>query len=160
MKNTSCTKTVQQSETTQVQVIMYEHLNGHHRLFGGKLVEWIDVVAAVVAIRHAGCPVTTVCIDNLYFKAAAHVGDLVVLQGKITYVGTTSMEVRVDTFIENQDGSKYPINHAYLTLVAMGEDEQPTAVPRLSLGTPQEQAEWDAGLRRTQMRKQRRKDFY
>ena len=60
-------------------------------------MQWIDVVAAVVARRHSNRNVTTVSIDNLHFKAAAHVNDTIVLFGQITYVGRTSMEVRVQT---------------------------------------------------------------
>ena len=58
-------KHVYESKTTQIQILMPRHINGYNRLFGGKLVEWIDVVAAVTARRHSGCNVTTASIDNL-----------------------------------------------------------------------------------------------
>ena len=58
-------KKVSDSRTEQIQILMPAHINGYKRLFGGKLVEWIDVVAAVVARRHSGCNVTTASIDNL-----------------------------------------------------------------------------------------------
>ena len=64
-------KKVSDSKTEQIQILMPEHINGFNRLFGGKLMEWIDVVAAVVARRHSGCNVTTASVDNLQFKAAA-----------------------------------------------------------------------------------------
>ena len=78
-------KTVAQSRTEQIQILMPEHINGYSRLFGGKLMEWIDVVAGVVARRHSGREVTTAAIDNLQFKAAAHINSTVVLSGRITY---------------------------------------------------------------------------
>ncbi len=149
-------KTVAESRTEQVQIIMFEQINGFHRLFGGKLVEWIDVVAAVVARRHSNRNVTTVSIDNLHFKAAAHINSTVVLVGMITHVGRTSMEVRVDTFVEELDGSKKIVNRAYLTMVALDEEGRPTPVPRLILSTDEERAEWEAAERRTLLRKQRR----
>lgn len=62
-------KPVRASRTEQIQILMPEHINGYRRLFGGRLVEWIDVVAAVAARRHSGCNVTTVAIDNLQFRA-------------------------------------------------------------------------------------------
>ena len=93
-------KKVSDSRTEQIQILMPAHINGYKRLFGGKLVEWIDVVAAVVARRHSGCNVTTASIDNLIFAEAAYVNSTVVLIGQMTYVGRTSMEVRVDTFVE------------------------------------------------------------
>ena len=80
-------KTVSASRTEQIQILMTGDMNGFKRLFGGKLVEWIDVVAAVVARRHSERNVTTVAIDNLHFKAAAHANDTLVLLGQMTYAG-------------------------------------------------------------------------
>ena len=58
-------RTVAYSRTEQIQIVMPEFINGTGRLFGGKLVEWIDIVAAVVARRHSGMDVTTACIADL-----------------------------------------------------------------------------------------------
>lgn len=99
-------KRVSDSKTEHVQIIMPEQINGYDRLFGGKLVEWIDIVAAVVARRHSNRNVTTVSIDNLQFKEAAYVNNLIVLRGCVTYVGNTSMEIKVETFVENLLGEK------------------------------------------------------
>lgn len=153
-------KTVSNSRTEQVQIIMTEHINGYGRLFGGKLVEWIDVVAAVVARRHCNREVTTVSIDNLQFKAAAYANDTVILIGEITYVGNTSMEIRVDAFVEELDGTRSQINSAYLVMVALDENENPVSVPKLTLESPQHKAEWEAGARRHQLRKQRKVEKY
>lgn len=158
--NTLEPKRVSDSKTTQVQMILNQSLNGYNRLFGGKLMEWIDIVGGVVARRHSNCNVTTVFLDRMHFKAAAHVNDIIVLEGKITWVGKTSMEIRVDTFVEAINGIKYPINHAYLVMVALDEKEQPTQVPGLILETEQEKAEWEAGVKRKQLRDQRRTEFY
>lgn len=146
-------KTVSQSRTEQIQILMPEHINGYDRLFGGKLMEWIDVVAAVVARRHSNCNVTTASVDHLQFKAAAYVNSTVVLKGMITYVGRTSMEVRVDTYVEKLNGNQKMINRAYLVLVALNEDNQPTEVPRLILETKEERDEWEAAKRRNEYRK-------
>ena len=94
-------KRISESQTEQVQIVMPGDTNGYGRLFGGRLVEWIDIVAAVVARRHSGREVTTVSIDNLNFKAPAHSNETVVLIGRVTYAGRTSMEIRVDTYAEN-----------------------------------------------------------
>ena len=75
------------SRTEQVQILMPEHINGYRRLFGGKLMEWIDVTAAVAARRHSGHNVTTAAVDHLHFKAAAYVDSTMVLIGQVTYVG-------------------------------------------------------------------------
>lgn len=156
-----CTaKTVADSRATHVQILMPGDLNGYSRLFGGKLMEWIDVVAAVVARRHAGCEVTTACIDTLEFQAPAYANDTVALEGRMTHVGRTSMEVRVDTYVEELGGSRRQVNRAYLVLVALNDDHRPAYVPRLTLVTDEERAEWEAGERRRALRKQRQKENY
>ena len=90
-------KHVSESYTEQVQILSQSTLNGYNRLFGGQLMQWIDVVAAVVARRHSGCNVTTASVDNLRFEGPAYANDTIVLCGHITYTGRTSMEVCVRT---------------------------------------------------------------
>lgn len=153
-------KKVSDSRTEQIQILMPAHINGYKRLFGGKLVEWIDVVAAVVARRHSGRNVTTASIDNLIFAEAAYVNSTVVLIGEMTYVGRTSMEVRVDTFVEELDGTRKQVNRAYLVLVALDEQDKPVPVPGLMPKTDEEKAEWEAGVRRHELRRQRRAENY
>ena len=158
--NTLSPKYVRDSETEQIQIVMPGHINGYDRLFGGQLVQWIDIVAGVVARRHSNCNVTTVTIDNLQFKAAAHVNDMVVLKGKITYVGTTSMDICVETYVEALSGEKKLVNRAYLLLVALDEEEKPVPVPGIILETEAEKAEWAAGEKRRSLRKQRSIELY
>ena len=153
-------KTVEQSKTEHIQIIMAEHINGMDRLFGGRLMEWIDVVAGVVARRHTGRNVTTVCVDNLVFKAAAKINELVLLTGRVTYVGNTSLEVRVDTYVEHGDGTRTMVNRAYLVMVALDENERPTKVPGLIMQTESQRLDWEAGAKRAELRKQRRIQGY
>lgn len=148
-------KHVCDSRTEQIQILMPEHINGAGRLFGGRLVEWIDVVAAVTARRHSGCNVTTMIIDHLEFKHPAFVNDTLVLVGQLTYAGRTSMEVRVDTFIERLDGEKLHINRAYLVMVALDGEDKPTPVPPLLCDTDDECAEYEAAKLRRAARKAR-----
>lgn len=90
-------KKVSESQTEQTYLMRPTYLNGYGNLFGGQLMSWIDEIASIVAMRHSESDITTAAIDNLNFKAGATVDDVIVLRGKITYVGRTSMEVRVDT---------------------------------------------------------------
>lgn len=145
-------KTVEESRTTQIHILMPADSNGFGRMFGGKLMEWIDVVAAVTARRHAEANVTTAAVDHLEFLSAAHVNDTLVLEGRLTWVGNSSMEVRVDTFVEALNGARRRVNRAYLVLVALDGKESPVRVPRLRLTTPEEEEEWDAALRRKAVR--------
>ncbi len=153
-------KHVSDSLTEQVQIIMPSHNNGSNRLFGGQLVEWIDIVASVVARRHSGCNVTTAAIDNLQFKAGAFMNNTLVLIGRITYVGKTSMEIRVDTYVEDLNGIRKVVNRAYVVMVALDDEDHPTSVPGLILETESERAEWEAGTRRHSLRIARRKEGY
>ena len=141
-------KTVAESKTEQVQILNQSNINGFGRLFGGKLMQWIDVVAAVVARRHSEKNVTTVLVDTLEFKKAARVNNPLVLNGYITYVGRTSMEVCVDTFIESLSGERTLINKAYLVMVALDENDRPTPVPGLILETDEEKEEWERAEKR------------
>ena len=153
-------KKVSESRIEQVYQVRPEHLNGAGRLFGGRLMEWIDELAGLVGIRHAQHDVITASVDNLKFIRGAYLKDLIVLIGRVTYVGRTSMEVRVDTYIESMDGIRKPINRAYLTLVAIDGEGHPTEVPGLIIETESEKAEWEAGIRRREMRKQRREEGF
>ena len=95
--------------------LLAEHLNGSGRLFGGRLMEWIDITAGVAARRHSGCNVTTASIDTLHFKVSpAFVNDTVVLLAKVTYVGRTSMEGARGYLRSALSGERRVINTAYL----------------------------------------------
>ena len=111
-------KHVSESETEQIHVVFQSHLNPAGRLFGGTLVSWIDVLAGVVAQRHCGGYATTAEIDKLDFKSPIYIGSTLVIHGKVTCVGRTSMEVKVDTFTEEYSGERKLVNTAYLVLVA------------------------------------------
>ncbi len=153
-------KTPSQTYTEQVNLVKDSELNGSRRLFGGNLLSWIDITAAIVARRHAERNVTTVAIDDLHFIAPAHANDLVVLCGKMTYVGRTSMEVTVESYVERLDGTRTLINRAHVVMVALGEDDRPCEVPGLEPETDEERAEMLAGERRKQLRAQRQMENY
>lgn len=153
-------KHVSDSEVYQVQTVFVSHLNAQGRLFGGQLVAWIDIVAGVVARRHSNRSVTTAEIDNLQFKSPIFADNVVVLHGRLTYVGRTSMEVRVDSYVEARSGERKLVNTAYLVLVALDENGKPVPVPGLACDTPEEKAEWEAGLKRRQLRQQRRAESF
>lgn len=153
-------KTVNESKTEQVYLVRSSHINGYGRLFGGQLMQWIDELAGIVSRRHSGWGVTTAAIDNLNFKDAAYQNDMVVLEGKMTYVGRTSMEVRVDTYVEDERGFRKNINRAYVVMVAIDQNGKPMQVPGLVVETENEKIEWMGGEKRYQLRKIRRQEGY
>ena len=146
-------KRVSESRTEQVQILTQAELNGYGRLFGGKLMEWIDIVAAVTARRHCGKNVTTAMVDSLEFGAPAYANDTIVLVGTVVYTGTTSMEVCVKTYIERLNGKRKLVNKAYVIMVALDENERPTEVPGLICETEAEKADYEAGMQRRALRK-------
>ncbi len=146
-------KTVEASMTEQVHLIMQQHLNGGGRLFGGALMQWLDEVAGVVAMRHAETyRVVTAAVDNLQFKHAIYEGEIVVLKGYVTYVGRTSMEVEIDTYVEQPDGMRHTVNRAFFVMVAVDEDQKPIQVPELIITTEAEKARNEAAKMRRDMR--------
>ena len=154
------TKKMEDSLTEQQYLICPGHSNHYGRLFGGQLLKWIDELAGIVAIRHCGATVTTAAIDNLQFQAPAYPGDMIVLRGYVTYVGKTSMEVRVDTYRELLSGQREIINRAYIDMVSINCKGEPIEVPDLLIETEEQKREYEAAQKRRQIRKQRRKEGF
>jgi acyl-CoA hydrolase len=150
-------KTVSESIVETVHMVRPNHLNGANRLFGGILMQWIDEVAAIVAKRHSNCNVTTASVDNLTFLHGAYQNDMVVIKGKMTWVGTSSMEVCVDTYVENRLGERHRINNAHFMIIALGDDNKPVRVPRLILQTEDEKLAWEHGEERQRIRVERKR---
>ena len=151
-------KTVDDSRVETVHLIRPTHLNGADRLFGGILMQWIDEVAGIVAKRHSMANVTTASVDNLTFLHGAYQNDMVVIMGKLTWVGSTSMEVCVDTYVESPGGERHRINNAHFMMVALDENDKPVKVPKLILRTEDEHLAWSHGEERRRIRIQRLKD--
>ncbi|MBR2048165.1 MAG: acyl-CoA thioesterase [Oscillospiraceae bacterium] len=150
-------KTVDDSRVETVHIIRPNHLNGANRLFGGILMQWIDEVAGIVAKRHSMSNVTTASVDNLTFLHGAYQNDLVVIKGKMTWVGSSSMEVCVDTYVENPRGERHRINNAHFMMVALDENDKPVKVPGLLLQTDDEELAWSHGEERRRIRLARHK---
>ena len=149
-------KTVDESRVETVHIVRPAHLNSANRLFGGILMQWIDEVAGIVATRHSQCSVTTAAVDNLVFLHGAYQHDLIVISGKVTWVGTSSMEVCVDTYVETLDGQRDRINNAHFMMVALDKNDMPVKVPRLILQTEDEELAWSHGVERQRIRKMRK----
>jgi acyl-CoA hydrolase len=150
------------SYTEVSKLLKYEDINGENRLFGGRLMEWIDETAGICAMRHCGGCVTTAAVDNLQFRKGAYLNDILVLRAKMTYVGRTSMEVRVDVFKEEKSsGMRQLINHSYLVEVCVDADNNPIPVPYgLLPETENDRLEWDGAIKRLTVRKQRREEGF
>ena len=151
------TKTVKQSFTEVTHLIMHEDINGAERLFGGRLMEWIDECAGIAAIRHCGCNVTTACVDSLRFLKGAYLGEVMVIQARVTFVGKSSVEVRVDSFVEDPSSCERTlVNRAYIIEVCIDDEGKPTVAPYdINPQSHEELIEWEDAQRRKEIRRRR-----
>lgn len=149
-------KTVEESMTEQAHLVMPVDLNGAGFLFGGRLLAWIDETAGIVARRHSEMDIVTVAVDNMYFKEGAKADSTIVLIGRLTYVGRSSMEVRVDSYVESLNGVRKMINRAYFVMVGVDANKVPQEVPGLKVCGVAQEFEWEAGKKRAEFRKKRR----
>ena len=146
-------KSVKDSLTVMTQIVLPRDTNNFGSLYGGKLLDWIDIVGSTVAMRHADHRVVTASIDSLHFLHPVRRGDIVILTGRINYVGRTSMEIEVNVEAENPltDERKKTCT-AYLTYVAVDEGGNPVPVSRLKLVTADEELRWKQAIERRKVR--------
>ncbi|HED04421.1 MAG TPA: acyl-CoA thioesterase [Candidatus Fraserbacteria bacterium] len=153
-------KPVCQSKVEMVQIIRPEDANPLGIAFGGKVVEWMDMAAAIAATRHARKPSVTASIDSLSFLSPIKIGQFVIIRAAVNYTGQTSMEVGVR--IESEDplsGERQLTTHGYLTFVALDEGGRPTAVPAVIPETAEEKRRYqEARLRREAKLRRREAD--
>ena len=133
-----------------VQIVLPGLTNVHGTIFGGMLMQWIDIAAGVAAGRHAGGAVVTASMDRLHFLTPVHLGEVVTLQAQVNFAARTSMEVGVRVFAEGRPGQpRRQATRAYLTFVAVDEAGRPREVPPLVLVTADDRRRCrDAGRRR------------
>lgn len=120
---------------------------------GGRLLHWMDIVAAIAAQKHAGKTVVTASVDSVSFGKCIKLGDVVTLQAEISRSFNTSMEVHITVWAENiPSGEKFKSNEAYYTFVALDRNGTPVKVPSLQPETDEEVKRFDGALRRRQLR--------
>lgn len=127
-------KAVSSSQVVMTQLVLPSHTNSLDTVFGGTVMSWIDICAAVAAQRHSKSDVVTASIDQLNFVAPIKRGWVVNLKASVNFVSRTSMEVGVRVDAENpKTGEMFHTASAYLTFVAVDKDGKPTAVCGLDL---------------------------
>lgn len=149
------TKTPRESQVETRYIVMPQHANHFGIAFGGTIMSWIDMVAAMVAQKHCEHEVVTVSIDKISFLAPIHIGDHVVLKASVNYVGQTSLEVGVLVTRENPyTNETVRATTAYLTFVGLDDVKRPTAIPRLIPETPDEIRRHENARLRVEARKE------
>jgi uncharacterized protein (TIGR00369 family) len=123
------------------------NLNGN--VHGGVIMRLMDEAGASAAMRHSSRQVVTVAVDQVLFLEPIHLGDLVTIIAELTYVGRTSMEVRIDVNAQNLlTGQHTHTNTAYFVYVALEADGRPAPVPALTLETEADRRNWQAAQER------------
>ena len=151
-------KTPSESAVETRYLVMPQQANPQGTAFGGAIVSWIDMVAAMAGQRHCGREVVTAEIDTLIFRHPIRIGDHVVLRAAVNYVSRSSMEVGVQVTREDPyTGAQIVATTAYLTLVALDENKRPAPVPPLLPQTQNERRRYEEAKGRVQARKERLK---
>ncbi len=133
---TDAAQSARASEISLNQLMLPEHANAHGNVHGGVIMKMVDEAGAIAAMRHARCPCVTIAIDSMTFKQPVHVGQLMVCQARVTYVGRSSIEVQVLVHAENLLTREVThTNSAYIVYVALGSDGRPTTAAPLLLET-------------------------
>jgi len=126
---------------TTVEVVFPTDTNHYGTLFGGKLISWMDKAAYYAAIRFCGTAAVTASVERLDFGTSLRQGDLVELEARVVFSGSTSMVIRVDVFrfALGEDRRGPLTTTGYFTFVALGEDGRPRPVPALRIESPEEE---------------------
>src|SRR5215467_12157905 len=132
MSESVLAKTVAESRSERSEIIFPADANALGNLFGGRLMQYIDLVGAMAASRHARAITVTASMDHLDFVAPVRVGDLLILKASVNRAFKTSMEVGVKAMVEDvREGRFRHVSSAYLTYVAVGMDGKSLVVPQL-----------------------------
>lgn len=146
-------KPVSASQVIMTQLVLPTHINALGSIFGGTIMSWIDIAAAIAAQRHSNKEVVTASIDSLSFIAPIYKGWVVNLKASVNFTSRTSMEVGVRVDAENpRTGEVFHTASAYTTFVALGSNGKPAEVPGLVCETPDEKRRFEAGKKRREQR--------
>ena len=142
-------KSWKESYTELQRLVLPADTNIFNELYGGRLVEWIDNVAAIVAAKHSRRRNVTGSIDSLFFLSPINLGDIVHLTGRVNYVHKSTMEIEVNVFSEEGlTGERSFTTTCFLTYVAITQDGRPTEVPGLLMETDDDKERFQQGENR------------
>jgi acyl-CoA hydrolase len=133
-------KSPRESRVEMTELVLPSDANPLGTVFGGKVMQWIDIAGGIAAGRHCRRPVVTASMDDLHFHAAIHVGQVAVLEARVLAAFRTSMECGVT--VDSEDpltGERVLCTSALLTFVALDDDGRPTEVPPVLPESEEEQ---------------------
>ncbi len=145
-------KTPKDSLTVQTQVVLPNDTNVMGNLFGGRLLQWMDIVASISAHRHSRRVVVTASVNNVSFNNPINHASIVTLESKVSRAFSSSMEVFIDVWVEDHvSGKKIKCNEAIYTFVAVDQNGSPLPVPELIPETNEEKDRYEGALLRRQL---------
>lgn len=146
-----------QSRTIQTKLVLPPDTNHHHSIFGGRVLAYIDEIAAIASMKHAKSEVVTASIDSVDFVSPAFAGDVLELEAIVTSTGRTSMEVYVRVISRNLITSEERLTtESFVTMVAIDENGNTSPVPPVFPETETERRLFDTGPQRREHRKAKR----
>jgi acyl-CoA hydrolase len=141
------------SFTIMNELVLPNDTNTLNNLMGGRLLHWMDIAAAISAQKHCNNIVVTASVDNVSFKHAIKLGDVITIEAVVTRAFSTSMEVRLDVWAENiPSGTRIKSNEAFYTFVAIDAEGKTVPVPEIEPEDEVEKKLFDGALRRRQLR--------
>ncbi len=155
MSEAVVSRTVSQSHAERTEVIFPSETNAIGNLFGGRLMQLIDVVGAISAVRHSHSVVVTARMDHLDFITPVTVGEFLILKASVNRAFRTSMEVGVKAMVEDVLGNRgmRHVASAYLTYVAVNMDGSKIEVPAILPETEHQKRRFEDALSRRNLRK-------
>ena len=135
------------------ELVLPNDTNTFGNLMGGRLMYWMDIAAALSAMKHCGAPVVTASVDNISFESPIKLGNVVHIEAKVSRAFNSSMEVHMKVWGEDAlHQYKYKSNEAYYTFVSLDPNGKPRSVPQLMAETEEEHKLFEGALRRRQLR--------
>ena len=146
-------KFAKDSVTIMTEMVLPNDTNTLNNLMGGRLMHWMDIVAAIAAQKHCNRIVVTASADNISFKQPINLGNVVTLRSQVTRAFNSSMEVFIEVTAEDIPASKKIMTHrAFFAFVAVDQNGKPIEVPLVVPETAEEIEFYEGALRRRQLR--------
>jgi len=146
-------KTAKESFVVMTELVLPNDTNTFGNLMGGRLMYWMDIAAALAAMKHCSAPVVTASVDNISFENPIKLGNVVHIHAKVSRAFNTSMEIHMSVWGEDVlHQYKYKSNEAYYTFVSLDPNGKPRPVPTLVPETDEEKNLFEGALRRRQLR--------
>lgn len=155
--NKITSKTPQESAVEMNMLVMPNDANPNGTIFGGVVMSWVDMCAAMVAQRHSGKNAVTVHIDDISFLAPIKIGDHIKVMGQVNYTGKSSMVIGVKVMSHNpKTGEERHTTTAYLTFVALDDIGRPTSVIPVAPSTEDDKRRYNEAKERSAKNKKSR----